>query len=211
MRSGGATVTATARESEIPVPGWKRARGSSRTGWRFACGGQLQVISPVQGRENVSARFAFAKKIEVELTGVELIVEAVKAPEMVFGSLRRVLRRAFGFDEEGPVTRLGEEKLAGSLSKQALDQGSVVSLAARDFCHAAGGGVQVRINPSVVFLQPNTVEAVLAPTGRIWPNDLLRRMRRPEIRSAWRAENPSGSRAARRRKLSRKRGPSNHQ
>ena len=150
---------------------------SSASSAKSAVHFELQIISPVEVGKYLRALFAFAKKIEIDLCGVELIVEAVEAQEMIFGPLRRVLRRAFGFDKEGPVTRLGEEKLAGSLSKRALDRGlGGVALTACDFRHAASGGVQVRINPRVAFLQPNTVEAMLAPTGGIWLNDLLRRM-----------------------------------
>jgi hypothetical protein len=64
---------------------------------------QLKVISPVQFRKNPGARFAFAKEIAVELPGVELLGEMVETPEMIFGSLGRVLRRAFGFDEKSPI------------------------------------------------------------------------------------------------------------
>jgi len=38
---------------------------------------------------------------------------------MVFGSLRRVLRRAFGFHEEGPIAGLGEEELDSVIKDRA--------------------------------------------------------------------------------------------
>ena len=84
---------------------------------------ELEVISPVQVGEKVSARFAFAKKFEIDLRRAELFVEAVETQQMVFRPLRRVFRGAVGLDQKSPIARLGQKQLARGLPERALDRG----------------------------------------------------------------------------------------
>jgi hypothetical protein len=48
-----------------------------------------------------------------------------------------------------------------------------LAIPASELSHSTGGGVEVAINPGIFFIEPDAAETVLAPTGRIWPNDLL--------------------------------------
>src|ERR1700682_836774 len=60
---------------------------------------------------------------------------------------------------------------------------------ARDFRHAAGGGMEMRINPGIAFIQPDSQISILPPARRRGGDRLLRRMigkksgRRGELKS----------------------------
>src|SRR5471032_3020745 len=56
----------------------------------------------------------------------------------------------------------------------------------RNFCHAAGGGMEMRINPGVALVQPNSEISVLPPARGGRRDRLLRRVARQKFR--WRRQ-----------------------
>src|SRR5437763_1858395 len=139
----------------FPIRGIREIRGSIRN---------LEIISPVEVGKEVGARFAFAQEIEIDLLRADLFVKPGKTSEMVLCSLCGVVGRALVLDQECPIARLCEEKLARGLPEGALDAwGGGIALAAAQFRHATGGVMQRWVNPGVAFVDPDAVETVLAP------------------------------------------------
>src|SRR5947207_13517779 len=97
---------------------------------------------------------------------------------MIERASRRVLTRGAGSHEKRPIARLREQKFACELFENAI--GKCVCVLLMDSCeftHAQRGGVQVRVNPRVVLVDPNFEMTFVAParSGRF--DRLLRRVR----------------------------------
>lgn len=141
-----------------------------------------EVITPVQIGKEISAGFTFFEEGEIDLARVQLLVEPVEIEQMIFGTAASIIGRAVGFDQERPVAGLGEEKLACRLFERALNRGVArLAAVAGDFRHPPSGAMKVGIDPGVLFIQPDTTEAVLAPARGIWLHDLLSRMATQKI------------------------------
>ena len=63
----------------------------------------LGVNAPVEVQEDGIPPFAIAQERFVHAVGQDLIVEAVKAKEVVFGALDGVGNHGAGFHDEGPI------------------------------------------------------------------------------------------------------------
>lgn len=63
----------------------------------------LSVNAPVEIQEDGISPLAVAEEGFVHAVGQDLIVEAVKAKEVVFGALDGVGNHGAGFHDEGPI------------------------------------------------------------------------------------------------------------
>ena len=79
-----------------------------------AVGISLNVIAPVYVWESVIAPFTVAQKFFIDICD-ELIVQSIEAGKMIHRALGCVFACCSAFDEECPVARLREQKLAGQL------------------------------------------------------------------------------------------------
>ena len=123
----------------IPAQRQKSGRGAGNKGRRAF---SLEVITPIQIGEEISAGFTFFEKGEIDLSGGELLVEAIEIEQMILGPAAGIVGGAVGFDQEGPVARLGEKEFARRLFKCALNRGIAgLAITTRNFDHSAGGAV----------------------------------------------------------------------
>ena len=106
------------------------------------------VVAPIHVREKVVAPFAVAQKFFIDVVCRKLIVQSIETNKVIHGSLCGVLLCRSCFHQKRPVTRLGEQKFARELFENAIgERHRIACVCPRDFSHATGGGVQVRINP----------------------------------------------------------------
>ena len=70
--------------------------------------------------EDIVAPLAVAEEVAVDVVGVDLVVEAVEAQDVVLGALDGVVHHGAGLHDEGPVAGLREEQFAGGLLERAL-------------------------------------------------------------------------------------------
>ena len=106
------------------------------------------VVAPIHIREKVVAPFAVAQKFFIDVVRRKLIVQSIETNKVIYGSLRGVLLCRSCFHQKRPVAGLGEQKFARELFENAIgERHRIVCVCPRDFSHATGGDVQVRINP----------------------------------------------------------------
>src|SRR6266513_394333 len=139
----------------------------------------LDVIAPVHVWKNVVAPFAVAEEFFTDTICYQLIVQPIESNKMICDALRCVFARGPRFHQKWPITGLRQQKFTGELFEYAIGAlAAVFLMPACNFIDSLCRAVQMRINPSVTRIEPDTEMAVLAPcrSGRL--NNLLRGIRR---------------------------------
>jgi len=75
----------------------------------------LKIMPPIDIGEDVVTPLAVTEEVFVDLVGLDLVVEAVEAHDVIFGPFFGVGNHGASFHDKGPVAGLGEEKFAGGL------------------------------------------------------------------------------------------------
>src|SRR5579883_1675061 len=121
------------------------------------------VNAIVNVREQVVPALDAAEPALVDVIALDRLIEMIEIIHVNACAFLGVFDHRAGLEDEGPVARLGQEQLAGSLVESTTAQRRRIGIGAGHFHHAIAAFMEMAINPIVGTLQPHLAVALIAP------------------------------------------------